>query len=254
MISMGLSSVEDDGVSKPLNNGKKLIDELGCLKTLVNDISAKMCSSLTKTSITDISSEDIKSFGPLRKKELGDFVLDLLKKCNDIIVCMDGNVESCAQAPKVFRSEALISGISSCIDSSIEKHMYTQNSRFVAMEKENTRLQSMVDSLLQLKSPVNLGMQSTKPIAHHSLPSQAPQPGMSLDVKVMNPTKCVHDYRDKLIPEQLSNTIHNFLDQCSSFSENTECGHSVALFGHPYHYVGSKHSNKATDIPAPVPH
>ncbi len=69
---------------------------------------------------------------------------------------------------------------------------------------------------------------------------------------VDNPTKCIDTYTPDFVSSDLSKELYDYLEGLHDFSENMENGHSVKLFGYPYHYVGSKHKDKATDIPDPL--
>ena len=69
---------------------------------------------------------------------------------------------------------------------------------------------------------------------------------------IKNPAKCIDRYHNDFITSAQSNKLIKFLDNCDQFSEKNESGHSVALFGYPYHYNGSKHSDEPVDIPQPI--
>ena len=67
-----------------------------------------------------------------------------------------------------------------------------------------------------------------------------------------NPTKCIDRYEENFISSDKSKKLCTFLDSCDQFSSNIENGHSVAMFGYPYHYTGSTHSDNPPDIPVPL--
>ena len=71
-------------------------------------------------------------------------------------------------------------------------------------------------------------------------------------MEISNPTLHIDESTNNFITPELSSSVTEFLDECDKFSENSENGHSVAMFGYPYHYNGSRHPNQHTDIPGPI--
>ena len=69
-------------------------------------------------------------------------------------------------------------------------------------------------------------------------------------LNILNP---YDDYKKDFISEELAQQLHKMLGECEQFDQNTETGHSVMTFGHPYHYVGSKNSpGLKTDMSGPL--
>ena len=69
---------------------------------------------------------------------------------------------------------------------------------------------------------------------------------------IYNPTTCVDSYKTDFVSGERSQNLLEFLNNCEAFSKNIENGHSVAAFGYPYKYTGSKHHQIPTDIPQPI--
>ena len=78
------------GYTAPFDYGKKLFSQLNELKTAFIDTSNQLCNTYSKTTINDISIEDIKKSNKLQKKDLGVILLGILNKCS--YLCFDTNL------------------------------------------------------------------------------------------------------------------------------------------------------------------
>ena len=233
------------GDTAPLDYGKKLFSQLNELKTAFIDTSNQLCNTYSKTTINDISIEDIKKSNKLQKKDLGVILLGILNKCS--YLCFDTNSDSISDFIYDTQFQNLSSEVTKCVQSNLEKYSAGQDSRLKNIEVQINQLNSY-------KSYLN--GHHIKP-HHHGVGSTISTrvqhtPPVLADVQINNPTKHIEESNNDFLPEELSNRVSEFLNGCNKFNVNTENSHSVAMLGYPYHYNGSKHTNQPTEIPSPI--
>ena len=192
-----------------------------------------------KTSINDVSEEDIKKSNKLLKKDLGAMLLSILNKCS--YLCLDANLDSISDFKYDTQFKNLSSEISQCIQENLQKYSAGQDSRLIHIEAQINQLNSYSDFLNS--HPVHEAANSS---------NQNTFIHQSNDTQIINPTNHIDNSHDNFISEELSQNLTGFLDNCDKFAVNSESGHSVAMFGNPYHYNGSRHSNEFTEIPSPI--
>ena len=233
------------GDTAPFDYGKKLFSQLNELKTAFIDTSNQLCNTYSKTTINDISIEDIKKSNKLQKKDLGVILLGILNKCS--YLCFDTNLDSISDFKYDTQFQNLSSEVTKCVQSNLEKYSAGQDSRLKNIEVQINQLNSYTSYL---------NSHDTQP-RHHGVGSTTSTrvqhtPSVLADVQINNPTKHIEESNNDFLPEELSNRVSVFLDGSNKFNVNTENGHSVAMFGYPYHYNGSKHTNQPTEIPSPI--
>ena len=230
------------GATVPFNYNKKLLDELTELKSVTERISSELCSLVSKTSISIVTPDDIKNCGKLQKKHLADHVLSLLQHCKSVSneSCMD--MIRSPPTDHTSSHQSLLSEVSKCVQEQLSTFCESQTNTLNDINVEVKRLSDYVSAT-----------------THHNPPPHNPPPHSDMDIPkslapihIENPTQCLESYIPGFVSADQSNTLTEFLDGCRDFSVNNERGHSVAMFGYPYHYSGSKHSGKPTDIPEPI--
>ena len=249
---MNISRLEEDslidvGSVKNFNYNEHLHNQLLTLQEKSNSISAELCHQLGKTLISDVTSDDIKSSNKIHKKHLGENILSLISQCN--IVCRNINVCRISNDDTVdtFKlSESQLSEVSACVD----KHL---NSLFVVQNKKLAEIDQQVETLKDISNKLSSNVCNVVDDQHQHVNLYDNDHGTQSNyIDIKNPTKCVDNYVCDFITSDQANKLTEFLDNCNQFSEKNETGHSVALFGYPYHYTGSSHSDEPVDIPAPI--
>ena len=233
------------GDTAPFDYGKKLFNQLNELKTVYIESCTQLCNVYTKTSINDISVEDIKKCNKLQKKDLGDMLLTVLNKCS--YLCFDANLESLTAFKFDTQFQDLSSELSKCIQDNLMKYSACQDSRLKNIEEQVNKLNSYTNFLRCSSAPPTHNEpaqpRSQNTYHHESTPT---------NVEINNPTLHIEESINNFITEELSTRVTEFLDECDQFGDNSESGHSVTMFGYPYHYNGSRHSNQQTEIPSPI--
>ena len=236
-LSTGTTSSETDLNLSNNVSGKQLVNNINDLKGVCTQISADLCKITGKVSVASISADDIKSCGRLHKSVLGEYVLSLISKCSSI--CHETNPNTLPRSQLGTQMDILLPEISNCIQRNLDRQAKWQHNQFQGMQEQISRLQSYSDNIQQDSYQPSTTLSNCN---DYLLDTQL----------VSNVTKWVEDYLSNFVPEELSEKITSFLNDCPDFEENIENGHSVAMFGYPYLYHGSKHSSDATDIPGPL--
>ena len=229
------------------NYSKRLFDQLNDLKSTTNKISSDLCSMMSKTAISSITSDDIKNCAKLQKKHLGKQILALLQKCTAL--CHDNNLNFVATPapPSEIASNTIVSEVSDCIKKALDNFTVSQDVKFKEINVQIAKLQSLSDYASNVPVHQNQNRGATEELLMYS------DTILQKEITVENTTTHVDDYIEDFVSTDLSEKVISFLDQCQNFENNSESGHSVKLFGYPYHYVGSKHGNTTgTDIPEPI--
>ena len=244
---MDNTEIIDVGDAVIFNHHEQLHNQLIDLRDKSDSISSEICLCFSKTLISDVTSEDIKisSKKQLGKKQLGEHLLSLISLCN--IVCHNTNIDHISNSDKDICkiSETQLSEVSACVEKSLSGFLLAQNKKFDEIDRQVEQLQ-YISNALSSKLP-NVGDDQ------HQYEKRYNDCEISRTVNTINnPTKCMDNYVSDFISSDRSNKIVEFLDNCNQFSEKNENGHSVALFGYPYHYTGSSHSDKPVDIPEPI--
>ena len=237
----------DVGTEDKFNFQEQLYNQLTTLKDKSDSISAEICLLLPgKTLITDVTANDIKISTKIVKIELAENILSLISLCN--LVCHDSTLNNISNSDHgTFKpSEAQLSEVSVCVEKSLSGFLSTQNIKFEEIDRQVAKLQSISNSLFSKLS--NVG--NTPEYQYDS--SDLSDSGISTANEIKNTTKCVDNYVCDFISSDQSNKLVEFLDNCDQFSDKKESGHSVAMFGYPYHYTGSSHSDEPVDIPDPI--
>ena len=178
----------------------------------------------------------------------------LISQCN--IVCQNINVSRISNidtdvcdSDVCKLSESQLAEVSACVEKSLSSFLLNQNTKLNEIDIQVSKLKDISNSLSSNKVDDN---------QHHNyeiLYGDNNHCDVSSDhVVVDNPTNCVDNYLCDFITSDEADKLTQFLDNCNQFSEKLETGHSVALFGYPYHYTGSSHSDEPVDIPAPISH
>ena len=238
------SNIVDVGDAERFNHHEQLYNQLINLRDKSDSISAEICLNLGKTLLSDVTSEDIKSSNKILKKRLGENILSLISLCN--IVCHNTNIDHISNSDNDICkiSETQLSEVSVCVEKSLSSFLSAQNKKFEEIDRQVAQLQHISNSLC-LKLP-NVGDDQ------HQYKKSDSDCEVSTVNKINNPTKCIDNYVSDFISSDRSNKLVEFLDNCNQFSDKKENGHSVALFGYPYHYTGSSHSDAPVDIPEPI--
>ena len=226
------------GNNPPLDHNKRLLDYLNDLKTTYFHISSKLCSLCGQTSLSSISVDEIKKCSKLQKKDLGELLLAILHNCTAL--CFDQNLESIGCSKVDAKFENFSSEIKSCIKDNFDRLSKSQNTQFVDIQEQINKLKTYSDNLLQIPN------RDTSPSCNTNLYHKHNH------VSVNNTVKAFDESIATFLPAELSNRVNEFLESCNKFEENIENGHSVAMFGHPYHYSGSRHNDEHVEIPAPI--
>ena len=229
------------GNTDPFNHGKKLFTDINDLRSTYHDISSKILISLGETSLNSITADHIKKCNKLPKKELGEYLLDILRKCSPL--CIDSSLETIGDVKSKLQINNLSSEISQCIQHNFEK----QNAVISDIQKQITQLQAYSNSLNPIQHQI--------PATHHHNIGATPTPLSEIrnvNAPINNPTQAIEGFLNNFMPNELVSELNDFLEQCAEFDENVESGHSVTMFGEPYHYNGSKHSNRIAKFPSPI--
>ena len=225
----------------------------------VSDIKTDLCNKLSirdSNNFSKITAQSISDCGQLRKKDLGKHILGLITLLEPLtdysLDLADINEEN------IKSIERLISGRMSKEFTEFDK---SQTFELTSIKDEIQKLSDIVKTSMDEKYKFEQ-LLSTTNFSNH--PPDSKNDGLThttlLDHDhtscntdhINNPTKCVDKYMCDFISDGESQNLIEFLNNCSEFSENPENGHSVALFGYPYHYTGSMHSDIGTDIPDPI--
>ena len=233
------------GNTAAFDYGRKLFNQLNELKTVYIEQITQLCNVYNKTSINDISVEDIKKCNKLQKKDLGELLLSILNKCS--YLCYDSNLDNLSSFKYDTQFESLSSDLSKRIQSNLEKYSASQDARLRGIEEQIIKLNSYSEFVS--RTPVQHSHQQLPP--DHS-PNQNVNHQQSANVQIINPALHIEDSTQDFVASELSTSVFDFLNGCDKFEQNTENGHSVAMFGQPYHYNGSRHPNQLTDIPSPI--
>lgn len=230
------------GNTAPFDYGKKLFNQLNELKTVYIDTSSQLCNVYSKTSINDITVDDIKKSNKLQKKDLGELLLNVLNKCS--YLCFDTNLESITNFKYDTQFQNISSELSKCVQTSLEKYSESQDVRLKNIEAQ-------VNKLNFYKNFLNSNSSSTQ--FSHDNAVQAPNTDHEvMDVTITNPTTHIEDSTNNFLSTELTDNVTEFLNGCDNFNENCENGHKVTMFGYPYNYNGSKHQNQISEIPGPI--
>ena len=224
--------------------GRKLFNQLNDLKSVYIESSSQLCNVYGKTSINDISVEDIKKCNKLQKKDLGEMLLAILNKCS--YLCFDSNLDNLSDFKYDTQFKNLCTELSKSVQNDLEKYSAGQDSRLKVIEEQVNKLNSYSEFLSghsAQSSNCNKTPGSTDPNVYQFDCNH---------VKINNPTLHIEESVDNFITPELSSRVTQFLDGCDKFGDNPESGHSVAMFGYPYHYNGSNHLNQLTEIPSPL--
>ena len=232
------------GNTAPFDYGKKLFDQLNELKTIYIDQSTQLCNVYGKTSINNISVEDIKKSNKLQKKDLGELLLNVLNKCS--YLCFDANLDSITDFKYDTQFQNISSELSKCVQINLEKYSVSQDSRLRNIEAQINQLNSYSNYLDN-----NSSQTGPNPVVQTNYINRNMQDEV-VNVEINNPTQHIEDCCTNILPAELADRVTEFLGACDKFESNPENGHSVAMFGNPYHYNGSKHSNQFTEIPEPI--
>ncbi len=235
------------GVQQPANTGPQLFRQLNDLKAATDEVSSDLCTLLSHTAISTITADEIKKSSQIQKKHLADYLLSLLQQCR--IVCQSTNMDHIASPSADVQSNAIIAKVAASVHKTFNSFNDVQNKRFKAMtEAQDERFKAIQQQISQL----NLHSDSLATHSNGNLDDVGDlQPALTNEV-LPNPTKCIDTYVPDFIPNELSETLTSFLDQCEELNTNKERGHTVVLYGYPYHYTNAKHSGTATDIPEPI--
>ena len=238
----------DVGAAPSFDHGKQLYTHLNDLKTVYLDVTSNICSTLGETSIKNVTSNDIKVCAKIQKKLLSDYLLSILTQCS--FVCLDSNLNALRENTSYLNLnfDELTSEISKCVETQIQKYSVNNDALLSQINEQINRMHSLSESLLS-----NQNNNNTPRVQLQHQPSHGPPPITTFPrPKVSNSTKCFEESINDFVSPELSARLQDFLNNCNKFEENVENGHSVAMFGQPYHYNGSKHSNESTDIPSPI--
>ncbi len=233
------------------NHGEKLLNHLIDLKAVYNQVSSDICALFSTTSVSNITSIDIKESNKYKKQDIGEHVLTLLSKCHPL--CVDNDFDCLTKSHNGPQFVDLIPELSKCVNDNMVKYCRKQDDQLQALHDQVSKLESLQSSLVNQLQNGPTFMYPSDDCCPDSEPAQVSNPpNIPNHVSVSNPTKCVEDYIPNFIPPDLSAKLVQFLSSCPDFDCNIENGHSVAMYGYPYHYHGSKHPGKPTDIPSPI--
>ena len=104
-----------------------------------------MCSTLSQTSITAITADDIKNSNKLPKKQLGSYLLTLLGNCQPI--CHEENLDVVLNPPAEIAIKSLISEMTQSVQNTLNKFCESQDERFKEIHSQIAQLQSYSESL-----------------------------------------------------------------------------------------------------------
>jgi alkylated DNA repair dioxygenase AlkB len=240
------------GAPDTFDLGKRLLDQLNELKSVTGDITGHLLSTFQKTSLSTISTEDIKNCGKLNKKQLGTYLLTLLGSCHPL--CHEANIDLVISPPIETAHNNLLSEMTQNMEGILHRFGESQDVRFKEIHHQITQLQSYTDSINAIRSHGNDCKPTEYVTSQHDSSSTHTQYTPDISIEELN---ILHPYNEHLadfITPELAGELHKIFNECDQFKENTETGHSVMTYGHPYHYVGSKNSTKGpvTDIKGPL--
>ena len=236
------------GNTTAFDYGRKLFNQLNELKSVYIKQTTQLCNVYNKTSINDISVEDIKKCNKLQKKDLGELLLSILNKCS--YLCFDSNLDNLSAFKYDTQFENLSSELSRCIQSNLEKYSADKDARLKGIEEQINKLNSYSQFVTQ--NSAQLSHQSTHRESTGHSTNQNVYHNETANVQITNPALHIEDTIQDFVAPELSTSVTDFLNGCDKFSENNENGHSVAMFGQPYHYNGSRHQNQFSEIPTPI--
>ena len=140
------------GNAVPFDYGKKLFNQLNELRTAYIDSSTQLCTMYGKTSINDISIEDIKKCNKLQKKDLGEMLLSVLNKC--AYLCFDTNLDNLSSFKYDTQFQNLSSELSKCVQDNLEKYSASQDARLKDIEVQINKNCARVSVLQALHFPI----------------------------------------------------------------------------------------------------
>jgi alkylated DNA repair dioxygenase AlkB len=251
----------DVGETDAFDTGKRLLDQVNELKTVAGNIYGTLCSTLSKTSLSEITPDDIKATNKLNKKQLGEFLLTLLKSCQPI--CHETNIDLVINPPIEAAHKALLSDLTRSMHETVGTLAELQEKRFQGIQEQIAQLQVQPYS-----DPPNAPQRHMQPphtpttyVSNHhrrtgmeDTNSMQPPHTPTTSVSDLNILHAYDEYIPEFISSDLATKISDMLNNCTQFEQNTESGHSVMTYGHPYHYVGSKNpvTSPTTDLPGPL--
>ena len=236
------------------NYCKRLHDQLHNLEELSTLISSDLCTILSKTTLSSLTTEDFKST-KLQKKKLGEYILKLLKTCHEIST--ESNLQMMLhQTPPEAITRPVLAEISQKVEETLAKTLQAemtqfdnaQDQRFKEIQNQIAQLQSYSDSLHH--GPEHRTKQQH---AQSAMPAEYNTPS-SACLDEINKLPPVDDYQDDFIPTGLADKLQDMLNNCEQLKINVESGHSVMTYGHTYHYVGSKNpvDSPIENLPGPI--
>ena len=219
------------------NDLNKFTSHLNDLSAKVSEVTVELCSSLGKTCINDICSNDIKTCNKLNKAYLAETLLTLIRISDNI---------SDSDAPNMSDlSVNKLNNISETMSKNVTK-LEQFNIKVSSSETEFTKLTEKIENL---QSSVDKLVSSGVPPTPHQTPPPPNKPAS----KPLDPEHNETQY-DKHKTNYLSDDhvkeLDEFLKKCRQdkmFSD--EKGHSVLLFGEKYKYTGSKTAPNPPPIP-----
>ena len=194
------------GNRAPFDYGRKLFDQLNDLKCVYIEQTTQLCNVYHKTSINDISVDDIKKCNKLQKKDLGEMLLSILNKCS--YLCFDSNLDNLTTFKYDTQFENMSSELSKCIQNNLEKYSASQDARLKGIEEQINKLNSYSELF---------GSNSAKS-SHDNLieHSKSPNSNESANVNIVNTTLHINESIQDFVTPAISNQVMEYLNGCEN--------------------------------------
>ena len=209
------------------------------LSSSSDKVKAELCSALSKTGIEAIDiNKDVcgKGNSKVSKSYLANTLFDTIRLIDR--VC--GAVQPVLAQVLTHATNTIDTQSIHTLTQKVEKLTTSESNRFASIEKQ---LSDLHGALNEIKQP------------HHPSPN-TPQPPTSAftprpKTPATNPTASHEDYWNDFVTADEGDALFQFLDNEATFTEKR--GRSIAAYGVPYFYVGSRPTAKAsTTIPEPI--
>ena len=229
-----------------MDGGTDKDSNLRSLKSKTSTVKQSICKCLKIDNISDVKPVQLHGKSgskQITKQFLAESLLELIRLSDGVLSNID-NINNISDIDHNQIPNADQSSILKCNDKigNIQSSLLTHTESLTSIESQLYDLKSLVEQLNN--KPATQTNNIARPIPQSNVETNSKS-----NVEIHNSTKCVERCESDFISHERSENLLKFLNNCKEFSTNSESGHSVALFGYPYHYTGSNHTEQPPDIP-----